>query len=193
MEELDFIGGEGEWQYGYIPGNEKLVFIKAGLGGDYLGYENKYLRIARLLHERHGCTVVSVSNPNDKRWSVADDRAILEGVLLKFGLKNPELYLFGNSDGCRKGLALAAEIPFRRIVLVNMPLTINFHRTKSHLSRIPDTDVIAVYGEKDVSCPYAALLEGKSERVQVVRVPEADHNFAGKTEKFIELAFRLFI
>ena len=188
VEELDFIHTEGHLAYGYILGNEKVVFIKAGLGGDYLGYENKYLQIARLLHEKHGCTVISVSNPNDKRFGVADDRVILEGMLQSFGFGNPKLYLFGNSDGCRKGLALASEIPFRRMILVNMPLTINFHRTKQYLSLIPDTDVIAVYGEKDVSYPYAALLEGKSERVKVVRVPDADHNFAGKTENFIKLA-----
>ena len=188
VNELEFIPREGDLAYGYIPGNEKIVFIKAGLGGEYLGYENKYLRIARLLHEKHGCTVISVSNPNDKRFGVADDRVILEEMLRKFGFENPELYLFGNSDGCRKGLALATEIPFRRMILVNMPLTINFHRTKKNLSLIPDSDVIAVYGEKDVSYPYAALLEGKSERVKVVRVPDADHNFAGKTEEFIRIA-----
>jgi hypothetical protein len=187
-EEKDFLCGEGDLEYGYIPGNEKVVFIKAGLGGDYLGYENKYLKIARLLHEKHGCTVISVSNPYDKRFGVEDDKTILQKILSQCGFRNPDLYLFGNSDGCRKGLALATEIPFRRMILVNMPLTINFHRTKKNLSLIPETDVIAVYGEKDVSYPYAALLEGKSDRVKVVRVPGADHNFAGKTEDFIKLA-----
>jgi hypothetical protein len=188
VEGLDFIPASGAFEYGYIPGNEKVVFIKAGLGGAYLGYEDKYLRIARLLHEKHGCTVVSASNPNDKRFGVADDREILEEMLQKLGLESPELYLFGNSDGCRKGLALATEMPFRRMILVNMPLTINFHLTKRNLSLIPETDVIAVYGEKDVSYPYAALLECKSDRVKVVRLPGADHNFAGKTEDFIKLA-----
>jgi alpha/beta superfamily hydrolase len=185
---MDFICREDKLPYGYLPGNEKVVFIKAGLGGDYLGYENKYLKIARILHEKHGCTVVSVSNPYEKGYSVSDDSAILESMLRQLGIEHPELYLFGNSDGCRKGLALAAEIPFRRMILVNMPLTINLHHTRRYLSLIPDTDVIAVYGERDVSYPYAAILEGKSERVQVVRVPDADHNFAGKTEEFIRLA-----
>lgn len=188
VEEMDFICRECKLPYGYLPGNEKVVFIKAGLGGDFLGYENKYLKIARLLHEKHGCTVVSVSNPYEKGYSVSDDSAILESMLRQLGIEHPELYLFGNSDGCRKGLALAAEIPFRRMILVNMPLTINLHRTRRYLSLIPDTDVIAVYGERDVSYPYAAILEGKSERVQVIRVPDADHNFAGKTEEFIRLA-----
>ena len=35
--------------YGCIYGNEKILFIKAGLGGDYIGNENKYFRIGRRL------------------------------------------------------------------------------------------------------------------------------------------------
>ena len=193
MAELEFIHGKGEPEYGYILGNEKTVFIKVGLGGKYLGYESKYLKIARLLHAKYGCTVISVSNPNDKRYGAADDRAILEGVIRECSFENPELYLFGNSNGCQKGLALAAEVSFRRMVLVNMPLTVNFHRTKGYLSALGETDVIAVYGERDVSYPYAALLEGKSDRVKVIRVPGADHHFAGKTEEFIKLAENLLI
>ena len=193
VENFDFICGDGELEYGYIPGNEKVVFIKAGLGGDYRGYENKYLKIARLLNQKHGCTVISVSNPYEKPFGVADDRAILEKILQKFGFENPDLYLFGNSDGCRKGLTLASEVYFRRMILVNMPLTINLHRTRRYLSLIPDTDVIAVYVEKYVSYPYAALLEGKSERVRVIRVPDADHNFAGKTKDFIALSEKLLV
>ena len=112
VEELEFIPVDGNLSYGYIRGNEKIVFIKAGLGGDYLGYENKYLRIARLLHEKHGCTIISVSNPYDKHFGVADDQAILEGMLQTFGFENPELYLFGNSDGCRKVLRLRQKSRF---------------------------------------------------------------------------------
>ena len=192
-EEFDFLRGEGDLEYGYIPGNEKIVFIKAGLGGNYLGYENKYLRIARLLHEKYGCTVVSVSNPNDKRFGTADDVEILERMIRQNGSSAPELYLFGNSNGCQKGLSLAAAFPFRRLVLVNMPLTINFHRTKMLLSLIPDTDVTAVYGSEDMTYPYAVLLEGKRENLRVIRVCGADHNFSGKTEEFIGLSERLFM
>ncbi|MBQ2987738.1 MAG: hypothetical protein IJD59_01395 [Clostridia bacterium] len=185
---VDFIRVAGDLEYGYLPGNEKVVFIKAGLGGNYTGYENKYLRIARNLHEKHGCTVISVSNPNDNRFGVKDDRAVLSEALRKCGIENPELYLFGNSNGCQKGLALAAEIPFRRMVLVNMPLTINFHKTKQFLSAIPETEVIAVFGERDISFRYAVFLEGKSARMKIVSVPDTDHKFTGKLSEFIDLS-----
>lgn len=176
-------------EYGCILGNETVVFIKAGLGGNYLGDENKYLSIARMLNRCFGCTVISVSNPNNKYFDAMADRTILDGVVRAYGLEEPEFYFFGNSNGCNKGLALAATgVYFRRMILVNMPLTINFHKTKSLLSQIPDTDVIAVYGEKDISSPFAVFLERKHARTQIVKIPNADHTFTGKTEEFISLA-----
>ena len=185
--------GELTLDYACVSGGERVVFIKAGLGGDYFGYENKYLRIARLLREKYGCTVISVSNPNDKRFGVRADKDILETVIHRHALSNPEFYLFGNSNGCYKGLALAQEVKFRRAVLVNMPMTINFHRTKKFLQEIPETEILAVFGEKDISCPYAPLLEGKRRGQSVLRVPGADHQFIGKTAEFIGLAERLFV
>ena len=184
--------GELTLEYACVSGSERIVFIKAGLGGDYFGYENKYLRIAHLLHEKYGCTVVCVSNPHDKRFDVRADMDILNAVILRHGFQSPELYLFGNSNGCYKGLALAQEMKFKRAVLVNMPMTINFHRTKRFLMEIPQTEVLAVFGEKDISYPYAALLEGKRSGQSVLRIPDADHQFIGKTEEFIRLAERLF-
>ena len=193
FDEIREYGSDGEsLVYGCIRGNEKIVFIKAGLGGDHIGYENKYMRIACSLYEKYGCTVISVSNPNEKQWGVEDDAAILNAVIQSYALKSPELYLFGASNGCTKGLTLANKIVFRRMVLVNMPLTINFHRTKKLLFGIPETEVIAVYGEKDMTYPYAPLLEGKRSGLSVVRIQGADHQFIGMTDEFVALAEMLF-
>ena len=48
----------GEIEYGYIRGNDKVVCIKAGRGGNHLGYEKKYVRIAERLNSLFGCTVI---------------------------------------------------------------------------------------------------------------------------------------
>ena len=53
--------------YGFIKGNNSIVFIKSGLGGDCFGYENKYLKIALRLKERYGCSVIVASNPNNEQ------------------------------------------------------------------------------------------------------------------------------
>ena len=43
-----------EIEYGIIDGNNTIVFIKAGLEGSCYGYENKYVRIGRVLNKKHG-------------------------------------------------------------------------------------------------------------------------------------------
>ena len=70
--------------------------------------------------------------------------------------------------------------------------SINLHRTKKLLFEIPETEVIAVYGEKDMTYPYASLLEGKRDGLSVVRIPGADHQFIGMTDTFVDLAEMLF-
>lgn len=52
-----------EIEYGIIVGNNTIVFIKTGMEGSCYGYENKYVRIGRLLNKKHGCSIISSSNP----------------------------------------------------------------------------------------------------------------------------------
>ena len=177
--------------YGCLYGNEKIVFIKVGLGGNYLGDESRYLKIARRLHEAHGCSVISVSNPyvENRRIDVEKDRSILRDFMQKQNFQNPELYFFGHSNGCVKGLELAASgVTFHRMILTNMPLMINFHKIKKWLAAISQTNIIAVYGERDPSYPYVPLLDGRTAGLETRIIPETDHNFAGKLDVFMTLA-----
>ena len=181
-------------KYGCIYGNEKIVYIKAGLGGDYLGYENKYLKVAKRLHQKYGCSVISVSNPRNEnvRVDIGYDIKIIRSFLQKHKLYNPQLYFLGNSNGCFKGLELAANgIPFQRMILINMPLMINFHKTKRWIAEIPQTDIIAVYGNRDPSYSYVPFIDGITDNLKTVIMPDADHNFAGKMDEFIALADEL--
>ena len=50
------VGGE-KIQYGILFGNEKIVFIKAGAGGNIRGYQDKYLKMAHRVHDNLGATV----------------------------------------------------------------------------------------------------------------------------------------
>ena len=179
-------------KYGCIYGNEKIVYIKAGLGGDYLGYENKYLKVAKRLHQKYGCSVISVSNPyiENVHMDIRYDIKIIRSFLQKKDCS--ELYFFGISNGCLKGIELAASgIPFQKMLLINMPLMINFHKTKRWIAEIPQTDIIAVYGNRDPSYSYVPFIDGITDNLKTVIMPDADHNLAGKTDEFIALADEL--
>ena len=182
-------------EYGLIHGNNRgchrVVIIKAGAGGSYIGYEEKYLKIARRLHDTHGCTVLCLSNyasDSFERGDVAVIRELLAGMGGEI-----QLYYVGNSNGSTQGLLDATQyFDFRRMVLVNMPLMMNFHKIKEALTRA-DTEIRFVYGEKDPSISYVPFLrnagqkEGNLARTEIVTVDGADHNFAGMRDRFIEL------
>ena len=177
--------------FGYIKGNNKIVYIKAGMGGNYLGYENKYLKIARKLNVKHGCSVICVSNPTPLPISV--DQTILGAFIKDNDINDPEMFFFGHSNGCVKGLELGTSgIAFARMVLVNMPLMLNFHKTAQWINAMPKTDIVTVYGETDPSHRYIPFLKNRNfGNVEIVEVAGADHNFKGMMEQFIELSEKL--
>ena len=175
--------------YGFIKGNNIIVFIKSGLGGDCFGYENKYLKIALRLKERYGCSVIVASNPNNGTKHTEIDKQIIEDYILEHHICSPELFFFGHSNGGIKGLEMINEgVEFKKMVLVNMPLMINFHKTKQYIALVSQTEIVAIYGQHDPSFPYVPFLDGKLHNVKVVTVQNADHHFEGMLNDFINLS-----
>jgi hypothetical protein len=178
--------------YGFVLGDHRIVFVKPGLGTDCMGFEHKYLRMARRLRDTYGCSVIVASNPHDGRSHADSDKAMLEQYMAENPIDPSALYFFGSSNGCIKGLELTGRgVAFRRMVLVNMPLMINFHKTKGYISAIPRTEILADYGELDPSISYVPFLRGRFENAEVMIVAGADHNFKGMIEAFISLSDRL--
>ena len=185
---------EDSTNYGVVFGNNKIVFIKAGLGGDHFGYENKYLIMAHRLHDKFGCSVIVASNPNDGKSHVEKDRLIIEQYISTNTIIEPEFFFFGHSNGGIKGLELSySGIAFTKMILTNMPLMINFHKTKQYILGIPKTDVLLIYGEKDPSFTYVPFIKGKFDNAEVAVVPDADHNFKGMLDEFVGYGEKLFI
>lgn len=167
--------------YGIIQGNETVVFIKAGAGGSHVGYEKKYLKMASAIHEKDGSTVICASNPSDeqsKKW----DSTLIKEVTSTF-TAIPVLKFIGTSRGAYLGLThLCEELPFSKMLLINMPLMLNFHKSKAALKNKQPT---FVYGELDPSAPYIPFLKNHS--TAVVTIPSADHNFTDMQEEFLAL------
>ena len=188
------ICSDGNAEYGIIRGSERIVFVKVGLGGDQFGYENKYLILAHKLHDKFGCSVIVASNPHDGKSHVERDRTVIKQFIIDNNITETELFFFGSSNGGIKGLELSySGIFFTKMILVNMPLMINFHKTKQYISGARKTDFLLIYGERDPSFNYVPFIEGKYGNLKVEIVPKADHNFTGLLDKFIDYGERLFI
>ena len=174
--------------YGAVMGNETIVFVKSGRGGDCYGHEDKYLRMAHRIRDGKGYTVICSPNPETEETFEADEAMIREFVC-RTAWDAFDLRLLGSSNGAYQILILAERMPeTRRVVCVNMPLMINFHKSAGMLSRLAHVDKVFVYGERDQSAPYVPFLNNKRyPAYRLITVQGADHTFEGRTEDFVTL------
>lgn len=177
-------------EYGIVNGNDKLFFVKVGNGGGIYGYENKYLKISGLIHEKYGCSVLVSSNPLEisVKESVAFDFDFIEENFPSAS----EVAAFGNSQGGKMLVAYAYMCPkIKSVLAVNAPLMINLHKTKAGIKNFEGDMIHMIYGEKDPSYPYVEILRSSiSPKFSYSTVKNADHKFTNMLEEFISLPER---
>lgn len=101
----------GTLQYGVIGGSSTVFLIKAGLGGDIYGNENKYLHMAVRLHETYGYTIVVADNPQGVFDPLEDAMEFVTSLV-----SDPESVLFmGVSNGALLGAQYGRKHPLMTI------------------------------------------------------------------------------
>ncbi len=171
--------------YGFIFGNNKIVFIKAGAGGGIPGYQDKYLKMAHRVHERLGATVICASNY--EKCLEMDKRAI-EWCARYLELEEAELYLVGVSDGADQCIVLARNAPTKKLLCIN-PSFVPGHDPSDRLIIRSKIEKIFVYGTKDEEgCELAPKLsEREIPNFEIRWVEGADHEFTGMVDEFVNL------
>ena len=110
------------------------------------------------------------------------------------GFEKFQVYYMGFSDGALIGVRCGADYPeIRRMVLVNGPLMMNWHRTKAGILRFFGESATFVYGSLDPSYRYAELirvLEKKNLRIHLEIADGQDHYFSKNGFDLAELAER---
>ena len=146
-------------EYGIVWGNENIFFIKCGAGGTIEGKDGKYIKMAHRLHSRLGATVVCSSYPYPTDDSLLEyDEALMNKLVKKFEAPC-RLSFIGSSRGAYVGLTyFSRKFNFSSMLLINMPLMINFHKSVESLPHLKDACVIFVYGDKDQSASYIPYL-----------------------------------
>ena len=175
--------------YGILHGNEKIVFIKVGAGGNIRGYQDKYPKMAHRIHQRLGATVICASNP-DTEYATQEkaDKAMIAKVAADCGFANYEVYFVGTSDGGYQNLRLAQQMPqTRKILGINASL-IDIDDLMNQLQKLPCVPKTLVYGTKDEAFRYTPALQAMvCENLEIITVEGADHDFTGMVEEFIAL------
>lgn len=177
-------------KYGIVFGTNILVYIKTGNGGNIYGYENKYQKIANRINDELGYAVLVAANPVEEQCNLQSE---MGNVFDTFGIYNTfdDIIYIGFSDGANIGAQQGYLIPeIKRMLLINGPLMINFHKTKRGICAFENEKIEMVYGKQDPSYKYVELLDSIDSRILLVNTLEnIDHNFTNALPEFEQLIF----
>jgi alpha/beta superfamily hydrolase len=175
-------------EYGIVHGNENIVFIKTGAGGNIGGYQDKYLKIARRIHQRLGATVICASNPYIEDGHETADCAMISKVAADCGFTRYEVSFIGTSDGGYHNLLLAYQVPQTVKLLGINPSLITTDGLVEQLQKIPQVKKVLVFGTEDDDFECVPLLQRLDcNNLEILTVEGADHDFTGMVEEFIAL------
>ena len=158
---------------GYIPGSNKLLFIKTGQGGSIYGDGNKYLNLAVEVNKKYGFSVIVSSTFDDSPKAHKLDMMVVDKLFVNQGC---QIYYLGVSKGGLVGMWYGSENEnITRMVAINPPLMINYHnKTRPALDKL-GAKLVVLVGDRDPSYDYVPFVKGHA-RVEVLF--GVDHNLA---------------
>ena len=170
--------------YGIVEGNNIIVFIKAGQNGSLYGYQNKYIKMAKRLNKKYGCSVICSSNPFDGNNPLDNAMTIIEDYAKRFD--DYKIYYLGYSNGVLIGAWFGIKYPkIKRMALVNGPLMYNLYKTKEGALSFKGESINFIYGEYDQSIGYVELLKSiENDKIKVFIEEGQDHHFSKSEEDF---------
>lgn len=173
--------------YGIVEGNNTIVFIKAGQNGSLYGYQNKYIKMAKRLNNKYGCSVICSSNPFDGNNPLDNAMKVIEDYAKRFN--DYKIYYLGYSNGALIGAWFGVKYPkIKRMVLVNGPLMYNLHKTKAGALSFKGEFINFIYGEYDQSIGYIELLKSiENDKIKVFVEEGQDHHFGKSEEDFQQI------
>jgi hypothetical protein len=177
-------------EYGILFGDEKIVFIKVGAGGNIQGYQDKYLKMAHRVHERIGATVVCASNPYiSESAHIKADTTLINKVITERGFDNYEMYFVGTSDGGYHSLLLSQQFSQTSKYLGINSSHKGIEDFAERIQSLPHVMKYLVYGRKDEDfdkdVPTMNVLE--CENLEIILLDEVDHDFKDRVDDFIVL------
>ena len=170
--------------YGIVEGNNIIVFIKAGQNGSLYGYQNKYIKMAKRLNKKYGCSVICSSNPFDGNNPLDNAMEVIEDYAKRFD--DFKIYYLGYSNGALIGAWFGIKYPkIKKMALVNGPLMYNLYKTKEGALSFKGESINFIYGEYDQSIGYVELLKSiENDKIKVFIEDGQDHHFSKSEEDF---------
>lgn len=176
--------------YGILFGNEKIVFIKVGANGTIKGYQDKYIKMSKRIHDRTGATIICASNPDiTSNTQISLDIRLIKHVIKFCDFENYELYFVGTSDGGYHSLMLAQRFPQTVKYLGINSSHKGIEDFVEKIQSIPHVEKIFVYGTEDeeYNTIVPVLNSLNCNTLKIISLEGVDHDFTCKVENFIAL------
>ena len=137
---------------GIYHGNNHFFLIMVGIGGDILGSNNKYKKIATRLNEDYGYTVIVSSTPSSSYLHSKDSFNEIMKYINSYGtlngFKDYDISIMGNSGGGTLAGWYSYKIAkIKKLLLINPVLIINFHKTKKGLKEFDGEFAFVIFGQ----------------------------------------------
>lgn len=161
---------------GIVNGNNTILLIIPGFKSDIYGYNKRYLKLSKKINKNNKVTVVICSNPFELENPLVDLIEFIEKIIVKS--KKYSIYYFGFSKGGTIGVQYGTlEKKIKRMVLVNTPLMINYHKTKDGMLRFKGERMTFIYGSLDPSYKFSGLITLEPrDNIKLLILREMDHN-----------------
>lgn len=172
--------------------SDTVLLIIPGVDGSVNGYEDKYIRIAEQIQDRHGVAVVRIANPfiSSFHWE-SNPRRILDYIATNASTITgnsgaPRIKVMAHSAGASIIARIAHEYDnITDILLVNPAKKLGGDAIQHGLKKT-NARVTVIFGEKDPSVSFSEALQGDGHPVMVLE--GIDHNFSGNfLSLFIDL------
>jgi len=186
-QEFEYIINSYKVNIGVMDGSNVIVLVIPGQNSGIYGYENRYLKLSKKLNKEYGATVIITSNPFQMDDPISDLMYVINKYAERFN--EYQLFYFGFSKGANIGAQFATLVnKFSRLVLINGPLMINYHKTKNGLQQFKGEKISFVYGCLDPSYKYVELIAYEpKENKELVILENMNHNVEDE-DVFLSLA-----
>ena len=172
--------------------SDTVLLIIPGVDGSVDGYEDKYIRIAKQVQDKHDIAVVRTANPfiSSFHWE-SNSRRILDYIAtnarpITGSNKIPKIKVMAHSAGASIIAKIAHEYDnITDLLLVNPAEKLGGDDIRSGLKNT-NAKIIVVFGEKGPSVSFSEALREDGHTVVVLE--GVDHNFSGEhLQDFINL------
>lgn len=179
-------------EYGIINGIKDVFLIKTDYDDNLYGLDNKYVKMARKVHDELGVIVIVCNTPS----KVKEDNSLDFDIdFINDNFKYNNIYALGYLKGAYTLLSYSYKYnSIKRVMGINPPILYNLHLLKEGIRRFNNEYVYFINTKETLrNDELDTIKEIKNDKLLLIEISNMDSKFTNNTNVFIELPFKYMI